>query len=121
MINIFNVLKSSLLGMGNCHRNGQNSHKIHRKNVVVLSILGVWCVWLFTGAIASEILNVKITCFLVFTTCAFNITSYAYILCHKSNLMDLIDDFEASINESNIFISKNNEEQSENQMFPHLP
>lgn len=117
MMKIFKELKSSLLDMGICHWNKQNANLILTKNIVVSSILGLWCACLFSGTIASEISNVRITCFLVFTTCLFNITSYAYILCHKSDLMDLTDEFEASINESKILVQQNsNEERKENQL-----
>lgn len=102
MIRIFSVLKCSLHEMGICYNNEQNPYFNLAKNVVVLTIFGVWLVLMFIATIVSDNLSVKISCFFVFITCLFIITIYVYILCNKSKLFNLVDELEKSINESKL-------------------
>lgn len=102
MVTIFSVFKYSLIEMGIDYENSIRSILI---NAGVFLVLIFWFLNLVTGIIVeSNNLSLVIICFFAAITSLFNITTYTYILCHKSKLLQLIDELETSIHGSKCLI-----------------
>lgn len=98
---IFNMLRKNLLKMGIGHSQEQYPLQSRTINVIVILVLIISIITSFLSIIFEyKNLNVAFGSFYVTMSGLLNIISYAYIVCQKAKLINLVDQLEETIQES---------------------